>query len=78
VARSIEIAKKKKVGDPTEADTENGPQISQKQLSKIMNYIDIGKKEGAKLLTGGNRVDRPGFFVETTVFGDVQDDMTIA
>jgi acyl-CoA reductase-like NAD-dependent aldehyde dehydrogenase len=42
VARSIEIAKKKKVGAATEADVENGPQISQEQLSKILNYIDIG------------------------------------
>jgi len=36
-----------------------------------MNYIDIGQREGAKLLTGGKRLDRPGYFVETTVFGDV-------
>ena len=71
VARTIEIAKKKKVGDPLEADTENGPQISKQQLSKIMNYIDIGQKEGAKLLAGGKKLDRPGYFVETTVFGDV-------
>lgn len=43
-----------------------------------MNYIDIGKKEGAKLLTGGKRVGSKGFFVEPTVFSDVKDDMTIA
>jgi len=43
-----------------------------------MNYIDIGKKEGAKLLTGGKRVGSKGWFVEPTVFADVKDDMTIA
>lgn len=43
-----------------------------------MNYIDIGKKEGAKLLTGGKRVGSRGWFVEPTVFADVKDDMTIA
>jgi aldehyde dehydrogenase (NAD+) len=43
-----------------------------------MNYIDVGKKEGAKLLTGGKRVGSRGWFVEPTVFADVKDDMTIA
>ncbi len=43
-----------------------------------MNYIDIGKKEGAKLLTGGKRVGNKGWFVEPTVFADVNDSMTIA
>lgn len=52
--------------------------ISQVQLDKVLNYIEIGKKEGAKLVCGGNRIDRKGFFVETTVFADVTDDMTIA
>ena len=43
-----------------------------------MNYINIGQKEGAKLLTGGKRVGNKGWFVEPTVFADVKDDMTIA
>jgi aldehyde dehydrogenase (NAD+) len=43
-----------------------------------MNYIDIGKNEGAKLLTGGGRVGTKGHFVQSTVFSDVTDDMTIA
>lgn len=47
-------------------------------MDKILNYIEIGKKEGAKLLCGGNRIDRKGYFVESTVFADVTDDMTIA
>ena len=47
-------------------------------MDKVLNYIDIGKKEGATLVTGGNRLDREGFFVEQTIFTDVTDDMTIA
>ena len=43
-----------------------------------MNYINVGQKEGAKLLTGGKRVGNKGWFVEPTVFSDVNDDMTIA
>jgi aldehyde dehydrogenase (NAD+) len=47
-------------------------------MDKVLNYIDIGVKEGAKLMCGGKRVDRKGYFVETTIFADVTDDMTIA
>ena len=43
-----------------------------------MNYIESGKKEGAKLVCGGNKIDRDGYFVETTIFADVTNDMTIA
>jgi aldehyde dehydrogenase (NAD+) len=78
VARSVEVSKKRKVGDPFAKDTDQGPQVDGDQFHKIMNYIDIGKKEGAKLLTGGKRVGNKGWFVEPTVFADVTDNMTIA
>jgi aldehyde dehydrogenase (NAD+) len=78
VKRSAEVSKKRKVGDPFAADTDQGPQVDSDQFHKIMNYIDIGKKEGAKLLTGGKRVGNKGWFVEPTVFSDVTDNMTIA
>ncbi len=78
VARSVEVSKKRKVGDPFGADTDQGPQVDSEQFGKIMNYIDVGKKQGAKLLTGGKRVGNKGWFVEPTVFADVTDDMTIA
>jgi len=77
VERAVEMARNKKVGDPFE-EVENGPLISQVQLDKVLNYIETGKKEGAKLMCGGNRLDRPGFFVETTIFTEVEDHMTIA
>jgi len=78
VERSIARAKKRKVGDPFDPDTEQGPQIDSDQFDKIMGYIDVGKKEGATLLQGGKRVGSKGYFIEPTVFVDVKDDMTIA
>ena len=78
VAKSVALAKKKVVGDPWNPDTENGPQIDGTQLDKIMELIESGKKEGAKLHCGGNRIGTKGYYVETTVFSDVTDDMRIA
>jgi len=78
VARSVDRAKRRKVGDPFAVDTEQGPQVDQAQFDKVMSYIDSGKKEGAKLMAGGGRVGNRGFFVEPTIFCDVKDDMKIA
>jgi len=78
VQRSVEVSKKRKVGDPFAADTDQGPQVDEDQMKKILHYIDVGKKEGAKLLTGGKRHGNKGYFVEPTVFADVKDEMTIA
>ncbi len=78
VERSIARAQKRKVGDPFDPETEQGPQIDEDQFDKIMGYIDVGKKEGATLLQGGKRVGSKGYFIEPTVFVDVKDDMTIA
>jgi len=47
-------------------------------MEKILGYVESGKKEGAKLLTGGNRFGKKGYFIEPTVFADVKDDMKIA
>jgi aldehyde dehydrogenase (NAD+) len=78
VSKSVERAKKRKVGNPFDKNTEQGPQVDQEQFNKVMGYIDVGKKENAKLMTGGNRVGEKGYFIEPTVFADVQDNMTIA
>ena len=48
------------------------------QVSKVMGYIEAGRRDGARLVAGGNRVDLPGYFIEPTVFADVTDGMTIA
>jgi aldehyde dehydrogenase (NAD+) len=71
-------AKKQRIGDPFDQATTQGPQVSQEQLDTIMSYIEAGKAAGARCVAGGERVDRPGFFVEPTIFDNVDDDMTIA
>src|SRR5215468_3191471 len=78
VERSVARAKRRTVGDPFDRLTEQGPQVDQEQFNKVMSYIDAGKQEKATLLAGGNRVGNKGFFIEPTVFADVQDDMRIA
>ncbi len=78
VDRLVQRAKSQKVGNPFDPDTTQGPQVSQEQFDRIMGYIDAGKKEGAKLLTGGRRCGEKGYFIEPTVFADVKDDMKIA
>jgi aldehyde dehydrogenase (NAD+) len=78
VERLVQKAKTQKVGDPFSPDTTQGPQVSQEQCDRIMGYIESGKKEGARLLTGGNRLGSKGYFIEPTVFADVKDEMKIA
>jgi aldehyde dehydrogenase (NAD+) len=78
VSRLADKAKQRKVGDPLDPSTEQGPQVSQEQLDKILGYVDIGQKQGAKLVTGGSRKGDRGFFVEPTIFDNVKDDMKIA
>src|ERR1700687_3336882 len=78
VEKSAARAKKRTVGNPFDKNTEQGPQVDQDQFNKVMGYIDTGKKENAKLVAGGNRVGDKGFFIEPTVFADVQDNMKIA
>src|SRR5207245_7053823 len=78
VDKSVARAKKRTVGNPFDANTEQGPQVDQDQFNKVMSYIDAGKKEKAKMLTGGGRVGDKGYFIEPTVFADVKDDMKIA
>jgi aldehyde dehydrogenase (NAD+) len=78
VKRLAEKAKKRMVGDPLHLETEQGPQVSQEQLDKILHYVKIGQDQGANLLVGGKRVGNRGYFVEPTIFDNVKDDMTIA
>ena len=66
-----------KVGDPFDESTFQGAQTSQMQLNKILKYVDIGKNEGATLITGGERLGSKGYFIKPTVFGDVKEDMRI-
>jgi aldehyde dehydrogenase (NAD+) len=78
VEKSVARARRRTVGDPFDESTEQGPQIDGTQFDKVMSYIDVGKREGAELLTGGKRVGDRGHFIEPTVFANVQDEMKIA
>lgn len=68
----------RRVGDPFDLSTEQGPQVSQEQFERVMGYIEAGQQDGARMLVGGKRVGDRGYFIEPTVFADVQDDMKIA
>ncbi|WP_322094871.1 aldehyde dehydrogenase family protein [Paraburkholderia bannensis] len=80
VQRMAAFAKTIKIGDGREPGTQIGPLISQRQLERVMHYVDIGGKE-AELVHGGRRLGgelNKGFFVEPTVFANVRNNMTIA
>ncbi|ASS87593.1 L-glutamate gamma-semialdehyde dehydrogenase [Geobacillus stearothermophilus] len=68
--RVVELTKQLNVGDPAEQATFMGPVIDQGAYNKIMEYIEIGKQEG-RLMTGGEGDDSKGFFIQPTVFADV-------
>jgi alpha-ketoglutaric semialdehyde dehydrogenase len=82
VSRLAERAQKLKVGNGLDPSVEVGPLINEQQLQTVMSYVEIGKKEGAKLLTGGNRLDSGGhvrgWFYAPTVFGDCDSKMRVA
>ena len=67
-----------RVGNPEDAGTEMGAQVSKEQFDKILGYIDTGKQEGAKLVTGGERCGERGFFIRPTIFDAVDNNMKIA
>ena len=78
VERVTKIAATYKVGSPLDADTQLGPLISERQMKRVLSYVDAGKSDGARLKLGGSRVGDVGFFVEPTVFSGVSNAMKIA
>jgi len=75
--KTVERAKRRTVGDPMNDKNESGPQIDEDQFKKILELIESGKQEGAKLLCGGAKLGDKGYFIQPTVFGDVKDNMRI-
>jgi aldehyde dehydrogenase (NAD+) len=75
---SVARARSRRVGDPFDPATEQGPQINQSQFDKVMGYIDCGKSEGAHLACGGERFGDQGYFIRPAVFSHVEDGMKIA
>ncbi len=78
VERLVALNASRRVGDPFDMNTEQGPQVDRAQFDKIMDFIDRGNAQGAQCISGGNRVGEQGFFIEPTVFDNVQDEMDIA
>jgi len=78
VDKLASMNKNRKLGDPFDPETEQGPQVDKAQFDKIMHYIDLGKREGAKCVTGGVRHGNRGYFIEPTLFDNVEDKMSIA
>src|SRR6201998_3640681 len=80
--RLVARAKKLRVGNGLDETTDMGPAVNERQLLSDLQYVDVGKNEGAKLVTGGNRLDKGeyqhGWFMEPTVFTDVDPKMRIA
>jgi aldehyde dehydrogenase (NAD+) len=70
--------KARRLGDPFDPATQQGPQVDRAQFDKILSYIDKGRAQGATCVTGGQRYGDKGFFIAPTLFTDVRDDMAIA
>jgi alpha-ketoglutaric semialdehyde dehydrogenase len=82
VSRFVERAKTLRVGNGLDSSVEMGPLINEQQVKTVVSYVEVGKKEGAKLLAGGHRLDSGaharGWFHEPTVFADCDAKMRIA
>ncbi|XXF76480.1 aldehyde dehydrogenase family protein [Myxococcaceae bacterium GXIMD 01537] len=82
VGRLADRARRMRVGDPLDASTEMGAQVSGRQLDAILGYVESGRQQGARLLAGGERdtegLKARGHFMKPTVFGEVRPEMKIA
>jgi phenylacetaldehyde dehydrogenase len=72
-----EQAKKIKLGPGIEVTTEMGPLVSEEQLSRVCGYLESGFSDGAKAVTGGKKLESPGYFVEPTVLVDTKPNMKV-
>ena len=77
-AKLVEMARSAKIGDPMAPETNIGPVTTPPQHQKILDYIEVAKGEGAKLIAGGGPSDAGRWFVQPTIFADVTNDMRIA
>lgn len=78
VAKMVKKTKETKLGEQFDKETGQGPQVSQVQFDRIMNYIKQGVSSGAQIATGGSRQGDKGYFIQPTIFTNVKDDMSIA
>jgi aldehyde dehydrogenase (NAD+) len=78
IDRIADKNKSTKIGDPFDPETQQGPQVDQDQFDKILKYVEYGKADGAKCVTGGKRHGSKGYFIEPTLFAGVTDEMRIS
>lgn len=78
VRKVVEETKKISIGNPLDRSTVHGPQNHEAHMNKLLSFVKRGVQEGAKLVYGGKRLNRPGWYFEPTIFIDVKDDMYIA
>lgn len=78
VSRLVELAEAIPMGPGLDSSAQMGPLVSQVQLDRVCQYIESGRKEGARLVTGGERVDRKGYYVKPTIFTSEDDRLAIA
>ena len=78
VERLAERAKAMQLGDPRDPATSMGPLVSEVQMKRVLDYIEVGKREGARLVVGGTRQGDSGYFVKPTIFADVEHNMRIS
>jgi aldehyde dehydrogenase (NAD+) len=78
VERLAARAASTRIGNPQEASTAMGPLVSEVQMKRVLDYIDIGRKEGATVVTGGGRSGETGYYVQPTVFAGVEHAMRIS
>lgn len=77
VAGMIDEARKIRLGSGQDPDTDMGPLVSQNQFDTVMSYVDAGKSDGAKVAVGGARAGDKGYFVQPTLFTEVNPNMSI-
>ncbi|ETX15648.1 4-trimethylaminobutyraldehyde dehydrogenase [Roseivivax halodurans JCM 10272] len=78
VDRMAERMKDAVIGDPLDEGTNFGPMVSATQIGIVERYLEIAEKEGARRVVGGERLDRPGYWLTPALFDGVTDDMTMA
>lgn len=78
--RIMKVGQKMRVGDPLDPSTQMGAMVDDTQMERVLGYIEKGQAEGAKLAMGGQRImaETGGYYIEPTVFDNVNNDMTIA
>jgi len=74
IEKAVQLAKSQKIGNQLDPKNTLGPLVDKEQFERVLNYIENGKKSGAKLKFGGQRIGEKGFFVQPTIFVDIAEE----